>query len=108
MILELWMVGVAIAFLLLIRVPVGLAFIGPCLWCALADGSSTGFALKTTFDGLNSFPLLAVPLFILVGVLANRLGIADRLYDFCLAALGRVAGNLALRQRRLRASASPG
>ena len=68
MILELWMVGVAIAFLLLIRVPVGLAFIGPCLWWSLADGSSSGFALKTTFDGLNSFPLLAVPLFILVGV----------------------------------------
>ncbi|GIF75871.1 TRAP transporter large permease [Asanoa siamensis] len=95
MILELWMVGVVIAFLLLIRVPVGLAFLGPSLWWALADGTSSGFALKTTFDGLNSFPLLAVPLFILVGVMANRLGIADRLYEFCLAALGRVRGNLA-------------
>jgi tripartite ATP-independent transporter DctM subunit len=95
MILELWMVGVAIAVLLFIRVPVGLAFIGPSLWYALADGSSHGFSLKTTFDGLNSFPLLAVPLFILVGVLANRLGIADRLYEFFLAALSRVRGNLA-------------
>ncbi len=95
MILELWMIGVAIAFLMLIRVPVGLAFIGPSLWWALADGTSSGFALKTTFDGLNSFPLLAVPLFILVGVMANYLGVADRLYEFCLAALGRVRGNLA-------------
>jgi tripartite ATP-independent transporter DctM subunit len=95
MILELWMVGVAIAFLMLIRVPVALAFIGPSLWWALADGTSSGFALKTTFDGLNSFPLLAVPLFVLVGVMANRLGIADRLYEFCLAALGRIRGNLA-------------
>jgi tripartite ATP-independent transporter DctM subunit len=95
MILELWMVAVAIAVLLFIRVPVGLAFIGPSLWYALADGRSQGFSLKTTFDGLNSFPLLAVPLFILVGVLANRLGIADRLYEFFLAALGRVRGNLA-------------
>jgi tripartite ATP-independent transporter DctM subunit len=95
MILELWMVGVVIAVLLFLRVPVGLAFIGPSLWYALADGNSNGFSLKTTFDGLNSFPLLAVPLFILVGVLANRLGIADRLYEFCLAALGRIRGNLA-------------
>jgi tripartite ATP-independent transporter DctM subunit len=95
MILELWMVAVAIAFLLFIRVPVGLAFIGPSLWYALADGRSQGFSLKTAFDGLNSFPLLAVPLFVLVGVMANRLGIADRLYEFCLAALGRVRGNLA-------------
>ncbi len=95
MILELWMVGVVIAVLLFVRVPVGLAFIGPSMWYALADGNSNGFSLKTTFDGLNSFPLLAVPLFILVGVLANRLGIADRLYEFCLAALGRIRGNLA-------------
>ena len=95
MILELWMVGVAIAVLLFIRVPVGLAFIGPFLWYAIADGRSAGFSLKTAFDGLNSFPLLAVPLFILVGVMANRLGIADRLYDFCLASLARVRGNLA-------------
>ena len=40
MILELWMVGVVIAVLLFIRVPVGLAFIGPSLWYALADGRS--------------------------------------------------------------------
>jgi tripartite ATP-independent transporter DctM subunit len=95
MILQLWMIGVIITVLLILRVPVGLAFIGPSLWYALADGSSNGFSLKTTFDGLNSFPLLAVPLFILVGVMANRLGIADRLYDFCLASLSRVRGNLA-------------
>jgi tripartite ATP-independent transporter DctM subunit len=95
MTLELWMVGVVIILLMLIRVPVGLAFIGPSMWYALADGNSNGFSLKTTFDGLNSFPLLAVPLFILVGVMANRLGIADRLYEFFLAALSRVRGNLA-------------
>jgi tripartite ATP-independent transporter DctM subunit len=95
MILELWMVGALIAVLLFLRVPVGLAFIGPSMWYALADGNSSGFSLKMAFDGLNSFPLLAVPLFILVGVMANRLGIADRLYEFFLAALSRVRGNLA-------------
>ena len=108
MILELWMVAAVIAVLLFIRVPVGLAFIGPSLWYALADGRSQGFSLKTAFDGLNSFPLLAVPLFILVGVMANRLGIADRLYEFCLAALGPGAGQPGLRQRRAPPSASPG
>lgn len=46
-------------------------------------------------SGTNSFPLLAVPLFIFVGVLANRLGIADRLFAFASAALARVPGNLA-------------
>ena len=41
-----------------------------------------------------SFPLLAVPLFILLGSLANHAGIADRLFDFALAVLGRVRGSL--------------
>ena len=62
MILELWMVGVAVAVLLAVRVPVGLAFIGPFMWWAIADGRSAGFSVKTAFDGVNSFPLLAVPL----------------------------------------------
>ena len=41
-----------------------------------------------------SFPLLAVPLFILLGSIANQAGIADRLFDFALALLGRVRGSL--------------
>ena len=46
----------------------GLAFIGPSLIVrASPTAGRAGFALKTAFDGLNSFPLLAVPLFILVG-----------------------------------------
>src|SRR5699024_8815206 len=35
-----------------------------------------------------------VPLFILLGTLANHAGIADRIFDFALAILGRVRGSL--------------
>ena len=35
-----------------------------------------------------------MPLFILLGCLANHAGIADRLFDFALALLGRVRGSL--------------
>src|SRR5699024_9276935 len=35
-----------------------------------------------------------VPLFILLGTLANAAGIADRIFDFALAVLGRVRGSL--------------
>jgi tripartite ATP-independent transporter DctM subunit len=38
--------------------------------------------------------LLAVPLFIMVGVVANRAGIADRLFELALSLLGRVRGSL--------------
>lgn len=93
--MELWMLLVLIALMLLLRVPVALAFLGPSIVYFLADGSQIDYVLATAMSGTNSFPLLAVPLFIFVGVLANRLGIADRLFAFASATLARVPGNLA-------------
>lgn len=88
------LLGIAIAVLLIIRVPVAFAILGPCLLYMWANGQSIGFSLRQVTNGIDSWPLLAVPLFILVGVVANRAGIADRLFDFALAAIGRVRGSL--------------
>jgi tripartite ATP-independent transporter DctM subunit len=46
-------------------------------------------------QGINSWPLLAVPLFILVGITATRTEIADRLYDAALLLLGPLRAGLA-------------
>ncbi len=89
------LLAAAIIILLAIRVPVALAFLGPSLVYMLVEGNSPGLSLRTAANGVDSFPLLAVPLFILVGTIANKAGIADRIFDFALAVLGRVRGNLA-------------
>ena len=47
------------------------------------------------FNGLNSFTLLAVPLFILAANLMNEGAISDRLIDVCSACVGHVRGGLA-------------
>ncbi len=47
------------------------------------------------FNGLNSFTLLAVPLFILVANLMNEGSISDRLIDVCKSTVGHVRGGLA-------------
>lgn len=47
------------------------------------------------FNGLNSFTLLAVPLFILAANLMNSGSITDRLIDVCIAVIGHVRGGLA-------------
>lgn len=47
------------------------------------------------FNGLNSFTLLAVPLFILAANLMNEGSISDRLIDVCTACVGHVRGGLA-------------
>jgi TRAP-type C4-dicarboxylate transport system permease large subunit len=45
--------------------------------------------------GLDSFPLLAVPFFILAGNLMNSAGITNRIYDFAVATCGWMRGGLA-------------
>lgn len=47
------------------------------------------------FQGMNSFPLLAVPFFVLAGELMNRCGITQRLINFAYVLVGRVPGGLA-------------
>ncbi|WP_244930946.1 TRAP transporter large permease [Nocardioides sp. W7] len=83
-----------ITALLLVRVPIAFAFIGPCLLYMVTTDQSLGLALRLVANSTASFPLLAVPLFILLGCLANHAGIADRLFDFALALFSRVRGSL--------------
>jgi TRAP-type C4-dicarboxylate transport system permease large subunit len=45
-------------------------------------------------NGIDSFPLLAVPFFILAGNLMNSAGITNRIYNFALALVGWLRGGL--------------
>jgi tripartite ATP-independent transporter DctM subunit len=45
--------------------------------------------------GINSFPLMAVPFFILAGELMNSSGITERIFNFCQALVGHIKGGLA-------------
>ncbi|GAA1753157.1 TRAP transporter large permease [Streptomonospora arabica] len=83
-----------ILLLLVLRVPIAFAILGPCIaYMALTD-QSTGLSLRTAAEEIDSFPLLAVPLFILVGVTANHTGIADRIFAFAQVLFGRVRAGL--------------
>jgi len=48
------------------------------------------------FSGLNLYALIALPLFILMGLLMNASGITSRLIDFSLLFVGRLRGGLGL------------
>lgn len=88
------LLGIVIAILLFLRVPVAFAFLGPALVYMAIEGQSSGNALRLVANAAASFPLLAVPLFIFLGALANHAGIADRLFRFALAVLAKVRGSL--------------
>ena len=46
-------------------------------------------------SGVDSFPLLAIPLFILAGSLMNTLGITERIFGLASALVGHISGGLA-------------
>src|SRR5260221_7553052 len=50
--------------------------------------------LHMLVNGMDSFPLLAVPFFILAGNLMNSAGITNRIYNFALALVGWMRGGL--------------
>jgi len=92
--MSLVLLSLGIVGLLVLRVPVAFSFLGPSLAYMILTGQSLGLSLRLITNATASFPLLAVPLFILLGAIANHAGIADRLFDFALAVLGRVRGSL--------------
>ena len=49
---------------------------------------------SSMINGMDSFPLMAVPFFILAGELMNRGGIAERLVDFANSLVGHIRGGL--------------
>jgi tripartite ATP-independent transporter DctM subunit len=52
--------------------------------------------IQQLYLGTNSFPLLAIPLFMLAGSLMNHGGISVRLINFALAIIGMVRGGLGM------------
>ncbi len=81
--------------LILLRVPVAFALIIPSLaYIAFATNLSLTAAVERMTSSLNSFPLLAVPLFVLVGSIANAAGLSERIFTAAHALVGRVRGGL--------------
>lgn len=88
-----------LALLLVIGVPVafavGLSATFAMLWNLPVDAALSTAAQRIA-TSLDSFPLLAIPFFVLAGELMNAGGSARRLVDLAYLLLGRLPGALAL------------
>ncbi len=89
---------VAFVVLLLMEVPVAFVIGIATLLGALALGREGSFVsiASDMANGLDSFPLLAIPFFILAGELMASGGLARRLIDFASSMVGRLPGGLAI------------
>ncbi len=82
--------------ILLAGVPVFIALaFSSLLYTHFLAGIPDFVILHRMAGGIDSFPLLAVPFFILAGNLMNSAGITNRIYDFAVASAGWMRGGLA-------------
>jgi tripartite ATP-independent transporter DctM subunit len=88
---------VILAFLALfvLGFPVVLAIGIPCIVYIFANGLPIDLIAQRTLYALDSFPLVAVPVFLFVGSLMNSAGISRYIYQFADTATGRLPGGLA-------------
>ncbi len=87
-------VGLVWLFMVLIGVPIGVAMIIVSMGYFYHTGMGLSFAMQRMVDGLNSFPILAVPLFILAAAILNSAGITHHLFGFARALVGHITGGL--------------
>jgi TRAP-type C4-dicarboxylate transport system permease large subunit len=88
------LIGGFLAFMLC-GLPVAVAMAGASLVYILVSGSVPDVVVaQRMIAGIESFPLLAVPFFILAGNLMNIAGITGRIYNFAVALVGWMKGGL--------------
>ena len=83
--------------LLLIGMPVVFAMLLAPGTMLLVEGMDRDLPLlfRNIYNGIDSFPLMAIPFFMLAGELMNKGGITLRLVDFSQSLIGHVKGGLA-------------
>ncbi len=93
------MSGLTIIILFLIFImagfPIAVSMGLPAAIYLLINGIPISVMIQRMVASLNSFPLLAVPLFILAAGLMNNSGITKRLFEFTKLLVGRLKGGLA-------------
>lgn len=81
--------------IMFIGVPVGWSlFIATLLYFSMTRWNVVNAATEKLVYSLDSFPLLAVPFYILTGILMNTGGITERIFNFAKSLLGHYTGGM--------------
>ena len=89
-------VGIAVFLLIGAPISVGVGLSATlAMFVILGVENGVLTAAQQVFRGINSFPLLAIPFFVLAGVIMNNGGIALRLINAAKVMVGKMPGSLA-------------
>src|SRR3990172_3862810 len=80
----------------LTAVPIAFAAgVAGSIYLVFWDGLTPGTIVRTMYYHLDSFPLLAIPLFMMMGRFAERAGMLDDLTDWLILLVGRMRAGMA-------------
>lgn len=80
--------------LLFLGMPVGFSLIMVSVVYLLTSDIGIIFATQRMVAGLNTFPLLAVPFFVMTGIAMNAAGVTERIFNFAKSMVGHITGSL--------------
>ena len=92
--MELTLMFVMLFALLIAGAPVAVALGVSSLYFIATSGMPSVVVLHNMVNGINSFPLIAVPFFIMAGHLMNTAGITTKIFTFARATVGWMHGGL--------------
>ncbi|MDT8862095.1 TRAP transporter large permease [Alkalihalobacillus sp. MEB130] len=85
------------AFFLLLTVPIGISLgLATLLTIIFADVVSIQYLAQSLVQSTDSFPLMAVPFFILAGEIMGKGGISERLFKLANVFVGNLTGGFAI------------
>ncbi|MBL0290919.1 MAG: TRAP transporter large permease subunit [Betaproteobacteria bacterium] len=83
------LLAVVLLVLLLVRMPIALAMLLSAMaFLIFTTTIPMTIVPQRLWSGLDSFPLLAIPYFVLAGILINESGGSERIFNFCLTLVG--------------------
>lgn len=81
--------------LIFLNVPISIALIGTAaIMMGLSSGISTQILTQGLIRGIDNYPLLAIPFFMIAGEIMNQGGISRRVVTFANAIVGHIKGGL--------------
>jgi len=89
-------IGAALLLLFAVGVPIAISLAMTAALSMHSSGIPLQALVQRMFAALDSFPLTAIPFFILAGALMEESGISRRLINFAQALVGRAIGGLGL------------
>ena len=87
---------VVVLFCFIINVPIAFALASASVACVLASGAMPPIVVpQRMVAGADSFPLMAIPFFMLAGTIMERGGVSRRIVNLATSLVGHVTGGLA-------------